>query len=93
MNKELNEKERSYLQDLFYSHHEKMNKQLDEELSILSKYKLELARNYETVGKYNQTLIGCMHDILNKQEQLIGFCLQLDQFISRIERYFLKENE
>jgi hypothetical protein len=95
MDKELNAKEKSYLQGLFFAHHEKIIEKLNEEFWILFKYKLELDRNYKykTIEKYNQTLMECMKDLLNNQDEIIDMGMQLGYFIDRIERYFLKENE
>jgi hypothetical protein len=91
MNQVLTDNEKKYLQRLFWDHHEKIDRKLQEELTILSKYKGDLARKYESVGAHHKTLIGCMKDIINKQEELIGMCNHLDDFIARIEKFFLDD--
>jgi len=58
------------LQKIFWDYSEKIDKKLHEELTILSKYKSELAKNYTQVGCYQNTLIGCMKDIIDRQEEL-----------------------
>ena len=85
----LTDDEKSYLQRMFLDHSEKIDKKLDQELAILSKYKGELARNFESAGAHHNTLIGCMKDLLNRQDELIGLCNQLGDFVNRIEQLYL----
>jgi hypothetical protein len=91
MTEVLTEQEESYLQKLFAEHHKTIELKLHEELKILSKYKGELARNYESAAKHHNTLIGCMKDIIEKQEELIGLCRHLGGLAARIENYFLQD--
>ena len=78
----LTDDEKSYLQRLFWDHSEKIDRKLHEELTILSKYKGELARNYHQVGGYQNTLVGCMQDIINHQEQLFFMMTDLIKVIT-----------
>lgn len=83
--------EKMYLQKLFFEHHERINRKLDEELLILSKYKGELARNYEKAAANQNTLSGLMKDILDRQDELIGMGNQLGNMVLRLERFFLND--
>lgn len=66
----LTDDEKLYLQQLFWDHEKKINEKLNAELTILSKYKKDLASNYEQVRSYQNTLVGCMKDIIQNQESL-----------------------
>lgn len=91
MNEELTDDERSALQRMFWKNNEEIQRKLKEELTILSKYKGDLAKNYEQVGSYQNTLVGCMKDIIGKQDELIGLCSHLGDMANRIERFFLND--
>ena len=67
---ELTDAERAALQHMFWKNNEEIQNKLKEELTILSKYKGELAKNYEQVGAYQNTLVGCMKDIIKNQEDI-----------------------
>lgn len=80
--KELTEDEKIYLQSLFWNHNEKIDKKLHEELAILSKYKGELAKNYQQVCVHQSTLMGFMKDIIDKQDETIGLFRDLINVIA-----------
>jgi hypothetical protein len=82
MIEELNDSEKNYLGHLFREHDEAREKKLHEELSILSKYKGDLARKYEQCGAYQNTLVGCMKDIINKQDELFHVMRDLIKVIT-----------
>lgn len=82
MNDELTDLEKSHLQKMFWKNHEETQKKLNEELTILSKYKGELARNYEQVGAYQNTLASCMKDIIDKQDELLWIMRDLIKVIT-----------
>ncbi len=79
---DLTAEQKSFLQRLFWDHSEKINRKLDEELTILSKYKGELAKNYSQVGSYQNTLVGCMKDIIENQESLAWIMRDLIKVIT-----------
>jgi len=72
---------------------EKIKSEVHDEMLLLSKYKGDLARSYHEVLVYKSSLIGCMKEILNKQDDLIGLCGQLGNRVARIERMFLKDKK
>jgi predicted transcriptional regulator len=80
--KELTDIERSELQKMFWKNNEEIQKQIKEELTILSKYKGELAKNYEQVGAYQNTLVGCMKDIIENQEEIFHMFREVIKVIS-----------
>lgn len=82
MNEELTDDERSALQRMFWKNNEEIQRKLKEELTILSKYKGELAKNYEQVGAYQNTLVGFMKDILGKQDELLWVMRDLIKVIT-----------
>ena len=82
MNEELTDIERSDLQRMFWKNNEEIQRKLKEELTILSKYKYELAKNYEQAGAYQSTLMGCMKDIINHQEELFFMMRELIKVIT-----------
>src|SRR5580698_2811588 len=79
---ELTDIERAALQKMFWKNNEEIQKQLKEELTILSKYKGELAKNYEQVGAYQNTLVGCMKDIIKNQEEIFHMFREVIKVIS-----------
>ena len=72
---------------------EKIKSEVHDEMLLLSKYKGDLARSYHEVLGHKSALIGCMKEILDKQDALIGLCSQLGDMAARIERMFLKDKE
>ena len=82
MSDELTDAERSYLNKMFWKNYEDIQRKLKEELTILSKYKGELAKNYEQVGAYQNTLVGCMKGIINKQDELLWVMRDLIKVIT-----------
>jgi len=72
---------------------EKIKSEVHDEMLLLSKYKGDLARSYHEVLGHKSALIGCMKEILDKQDDLIGLCNQLGNRVVRIERMFLKNKE
>ena len=90
MESSLSDKEKSYLNRLLFDHHEEYRAKIKEDLSILSRYKSDLAKGYEDCAKSNKTLVGCMNDIIKNQEELIGIANNLNEFMVRLENKFLE---
>ncbi len=95
MNDPLTKDQKIYINELFQRYEDNLNKQYEDsvapEIKMLSKYRGELARAYEGVREHRATLISCMQDVIEKQEELIGLCNQLATMGLRIERYFLND--
>ena len=86
--------EQEYIHEIFHKFQKelkaKIEKEVHDEMLLLSKYKGDLARSYHEVLGHKSALIGCMKEILDKQDALIGLCGQLGDMAARIERFFLK---
>lgn len=67
---------------MFWDNYKGIEIKLKDELNILSKYKAELANNYKEVGAYKNTLVGCMKDIIDHQEQLFFMMRDLIKVIT-----------
>lgn len=89
--KDLTDKEKSFLQRLFWDYHSKIDKKLNNELLILSKYKGELARNYASVGEQQQVLVSYMKEILENQEAIISIYGTVQNMLIRVESFFLED--
>ena len=91
----LTKDEKEYLDKKFNYHIKTIDDRLDakinEDLTLLGKYKGDLAKNYELVRGSHHSLIGCMKEIIDKQDELIGIVHQLGDFVARIENFFLDE--
>ena len=89
--------EQEYIHKIFHKFQKeleaKIEKEVHDEMLLLSKYKGDLARSYHEVLGYKSALIGCMKEILDKQDDLIGLCGQLGDMAARIERMFLKDKK
>ena len=95
MNDPLTKSQKTYINELFQRYEDNINKQYEEsvipEIKMLSKYRGDLARAYEGVREQRATLLDCMKELLNKQDELIGMCHQLGDMAIRIERFFLDD--
>ena len=87
--------EQEYIHKIFHKFQNeleaKIEKEVHDEMLLLSKYKGDLARSYHEVAGHKSVLIGCMKQILEKQDDLIGLCLQLTDMALRIELLFLNK--
>jgi hypothetical protein len=92
---DLTDNQKLQISEIFRLYEENMNKQYEEiikpEIELLARYKGDLAKAYHEVAGQRSTLIGCMNEILNKQDELIGLCNQLGDMAIRIERFFLDD--
>lgn len=65
-----------YLDNLFKKYFDTWQKDIEtkiiEDLMFVKKYKGELARSFEEVKGQRSTLIGCMQEILSRQEELLS---------------------
>ena len=95
MNDPLTKNQKEYINALFQSYEDNMNRQYEDlvmpEIKMLSKYRGELARAYDGVREQKATLLDCMKELLNKQDELIGLCNQLGNMTIRLERFFLDD--
>ncbi len=95
MNDPLTPGQKTYINELFSRYEDNMNKQYEDlvmpEIKMLSKYRGELARSYDGVREQRATLLDCMKELLNKQDELIGLCNQLGDMANRIEQFFLND--
>lgn len=68
--------EKNYLDNLFMKHSEYINneiqKKMNNELSILSKYKGDLVRGFKELNGYHGTMVDCIREIIDKQKELIN---------------------
>lgn len=75
-----------YLDKLFEKHYsmweEKINKSVIDDLMFLQKYKGQLATAFNDLKGQRNTLIGCMQEILEKQEELKWIALDLIKVIT-----------
>jgi len=61
-----------YLDELFKKWEEKINLKVIDDLMLVQKYKGELARAFNEVKGQRNTMIGCMQEILERQEELLA---------------------
>jgi DNA-directed RNA polymerase alpha subunit len=94
-NDPLTPEQKEHIELIFHRYEENLNRQYDEaikgELELLRKYKADLARAYDEVRGQRKTLVSLMEDIVNRQEELIGITIQINEFIYRIENFFLTD--
>jgi len=94
-NDPLTSEQKEHIELIFHRYEENLNRQYDEaikcELELLRKYKADLARAYDEVRGQRKTLVSLMEDIVNRQEELIGITIQINEFIYRIENFFLTD--
>lgn len=88
-----------YLDGLFIKWQEKMDLKVIEDLKLLQKYKGELAKSFNEVREHRNTLISCMHDIMQTQDELRSMFTDLIKVITgqypagRITAIEVKVNE
>ena len=94
-NDPLTPEQKEHISLIFHRYEEHMNKQYDEamreEMELLRKYKADLSRAYDEVRGQRKTLVSLMEDIVTRQEELIGITIQINEFIYRIENFFLTD--
>ena len=73
---ELTKEQKLHLETLFWKYEEelqtKIYNKMAEEFQLLSRYKADLARNYKELNGFHGTLLGCMKEMLDKQDALIS---------------------
>lgn len=78
--------EKEYIQRIFNEFQlrleEKIQKDVHNEMLLLSKYKGDLARSYHEVAGHKSVLAGLMKDLLNNQEALFFMIRDLVKVIS-----------
>jgi hypothetical protein len=86
MNKNFDENCKFYIDQLFDEHYkqweEKINQKVIQDLTMLAKYKGELAKSFNEVKEQRNTLISCMNDIQNTQDELKWLVLDLIKVIT-----------
>lgn len=84
---EFDYKAERHLNELFHKYYESweqgINKQIIEDLMIVKKYKGELARAFDEVKGQRTTLIGCMQEIIERQEELLAIQKDLINIIMK----------
>lgn len=75
-NKEFDYKAERHLNDLFHRYYEiweqGINRQIVEDLMFIQKYKGELVKAFDEVKGQRNTIIGCMQEIIERQEELLA---------------------
>lgn len=71
-----------YLDELFKKWEEKINLKVIEDLMLVQKYKGELAKAFNEVKGQRNTMIGCMQEILERQEELLAIQKDLIKVIT-----------
>lgn len=63
-----------HVEQLFDEHYnkrlEELNQKIIQDLTMLAKYKGELAKSFNEVKEHRNTLISCMNDIQQTQDEL-----------------------
>ena len=81
MNETFNTNCEFYMDELFNKHYkkweEKINQEVIQDLTLLAKYKGELAKAFNEVKAQRNTLISCMNDIQERQDELKWLVLDL----------------
>ena len=82
----LSDKEHEYIADIFFKFQAeielRIEKEMHKELSLLSKYKSDLAQGYVEVANYKRTLAGLMESIQSQQESLFWVIKDLIKVIT-----------
>lgn len=75
-----------YLDELFRKHYDsweaKVNKTVVDDLMFLQKYKGELAKAFNEVKGQRNTLVGCMQEIIDFQEEMLALQKDLIKVIT-----------
>ena len=71
-----------YLDELFKNWEQKINQKVIQDLTLLAKYKGELAKAFNEVKEQRNTLVSCMNDIQNTQDELKWLVLDLIKVIT-----------
>jgi len=94
---ELTKEQKKYLEDLFWQYNEeiqeKINRKMVDEFHLLSKYKGELARKFTELNGFHGTLLGCMTEMLDKQEDLFAIHRDLINLLTRTNPGLVKDFE
>jgi hypothetical protein len=84
---DLTKEQKKYLEDLFWQYNEEMQEKIQKkmynEFSLLSRYKGELARKFTELNGFHGTLLGCMQEMIDKQEALFEIHRDLIKLIFR----------
>jgi hypothetical protein len=71
-----------YLDDLFKKWEEKINLKVIDDLMLVQKYKGELANAFNEVKGQRNTMIGCMQEIIDNQEEILAIHRSLIKIIT-----------
>ncbi len=95
--KDLTPEEKQYLESLFWNYQEelqeKIYKKMAEEFSLLNRYKAELARKFTELNGFHGTLLGCMKEMIDKQDDLFAIHRDLIHLLTRTNPELQKEFE
>lgn len=71
-----------YLDKLFRTWEESINLKVNEDLMLVNKYKGEISKSLNEVRGQRNTLIGCMQEIIQRQEELLAIQVDLIKIIT-----------
>ncbi len=95
--KDLTPEEKQYLESLFWQYQqdieEKIHKKMVDEFQLLSRYKGELARKFTELNGFHGTLLGCMKEMLDKQDELFAIHRDLIHLLVRTNPDLQREFE
>jgi hypothetical protein len=95
--KDLTKEEKQYLENLFWKYQqeieEKIHQKMVDEFHLLSRYKGELARKFTELNGFHGTLLGCMKEMIDKQDALFQIHSDLINLILRTNPQLIKEFE
>ncbi len=94
---DLTQEQKKYLEDLFWKYNEeiqaKIQKKMVDEFALLSRYKGELARKFTELNGFHGTLLGCMTEMIDKQEALFEIHRDLINLLLRTHPELIKDFE
>ena len=84
---DLTKEQKKYLEDLFWQYNEeiqeKIIRKMSDEFHLLSRYKGELARKFTELNGFHGTLLGCMTEMLDKQDAVFSIHRDLINLLTR----------
>jgi|GEM_PF-6155641 len=93
----LTKEQKNYIEQLFWQYNEEIQEKIQakmvSEFSLLTRYKGELARKFTELNGFHGTLLGCMKEMIDKQDALFEIHRDLINLITRTHPELLKEFE